>query len=129
MQTHWINLPVPSIRNTGTFFEGLALTVQYDHDQQVVKVIFKDGTTLLFTERERFTKNTGIAWKHPKNYAGVITIGMTDEDDMRNLLHIAMLSGGEIRKEPEYQNGILTAYFEDYNGYNFCMVLLDKKEE
>lgn len=128
MNSYWLNLPVPSIRNTGTFFEGLALKVQYDHEKQICSVTFKDGTVLMFIERETFTRNTGIQWKEPRDYAGVISISMDDEDEMRNLLHIAMLSGGEIIKEPTEQNGVLTAYFEDYNGYNYNLVLLNTKD-
>lgn len=123
MQSYCLFLPVESIRNTGTFFEGLALKVVYDRVKQEVYVTFSDGTQLIFVERETFTQRTGIGWKDPKDYAGCIGLRMQDEDNLRNLLHIAMLSGGEILREPFYdEEGNLCAYMEDYNGYRYEMV-------
>lgn len=122
MNAYWLNLPVESIRNTGTFFEGLDMKVDYSTEQQTCTVTFHDGMKIVFTQREQFTENTGIAWKEPSEYAAVIHIMMQDATSLRNLLHIAMLSGGEILKEPFEHEGRLMAYFEDYNGYHYAMI-------
>lgn len=123
MQSYHLCLPVESIRNTGTFFEGLALSVAYDRDKQEVYVTFSDESQLVFVERETFTKRTGIEWKDPREYGGCLTLRMKEEDSLRNLLHIAMLSGGEILRDPFYDDeGNLVAYMEDYNGYRYQMI-------
>lgn len=122
MNAYWLNLPVESIRNTGTFFEGLDMKVDYSTEQQTCTVTFHDGMKIVFTQRDQFSENTGLAWKEPSEYAAVIHIKMQDADSLRNLLHIAMLSGGEILKEPFEHEGQLMAYFEDYNGYHYAMI-------
>lgn len=122
MQSYSIYLPVESIRNTGTFFEGLGLNVRYQTAKQEVYVSFADGSTLVFVERETFTKMTGIQWQVPKDYAACIRIIMDDEDNLRNLIHIAMLSGGEIIKEPEWVDDQLIGQMQDYNGYAYLLV-------
>lgn len=121
MKSYNLILPVASIRNTGTFFEGLALKVAYDREKGTVTVSFKDGTILVFMEEYAFNNLTGIAPQDPREYGGIIQLTMTDEDNLRNLLHIAMLSGGEILREPYWQEDQLLAMMEDYNGYRYLM--------
>lgn len=122
MKRYLLNLPVPSIRNTGTFFEGLELAVSYNHEEQTCIVTFSSECQLLFTQQDTFTATTGIQWREPRQYAGIIHLMMDDVDALNNLSHIAMLSGGEILSDIIEDEKTVRVQIEDYNGYRYLMI-------